>query len=615
MRSAPLISSFVLATLGACGPSSHVIEADASADAPDATQDPVRDASIDAPTTTEPACETPGVTETVPCGARGTTTRFCTVERTWAYGACIEAGECTPGEQRVASCGNCGSRTDTCGVTCMWQPALTCEGEGVCEAGTETRTNEGCAPGQTRAAQCNSSCALEPAGECAADACDSPGTVETVPCGSCGQMTRFCTVGREWTYGVCENEGECAPGTTGTAPCGACGTTAAFCSALCQWQPTGECTDQGACFPGETRTSTTGCTAGETRLLTCDDTCAFQSGACGASVCSPGQTSQETCGNCGVQDMICNAAGQWEPQGACQGQGQCAAGTSGTQTCGSCGTQTFSCDEQCGFTALGTCTGEVTCTAPAPTCLDATRLRVFTSAASCGTRTCVVGQTDVTCPSTCSAGACDRVRLVDGLGGPAGFGTSNLGLIDDGLSPPIDLTPIFPSGIALDDTVNQLWVSNNGTIYAEVASPAFYQFRSDYRQFAPWMGDVDNTDNPLPGAGVYWAFDAATHRFIATWNRVGRFRSDFATPNTFQAIITARPDVAPGDFDLEYRFSECGWWRLGNGLGAVMGWASGGVAHTHPSSETAEMLNLCTTSNVGTPGLWRWQFRGGTATF
>jgi hypothetical protein len=30
-----------------------------------------------------------------------------------------------------------------------------------------------------------------------------------------------------------------------------------------------------------------------------------------------------------------------------------------------------------------------------------------------------------------------------------------------------------------------------------------------------------------------------------------------------------------------------------------------------PGSGTMSVLNLCTTSNVGIPGLWRYQVRGG----
>src|SRR5688572_24495133 len=70
------------------------------------------------------SCDSPGATETLPCGLCGTTTRFCTAGRTWAYGACMgESGACEPGTTRTASCGNCGMVTERCGASCAWEAA------------------------------------------------------------------------------------------------------------------------------------------------------------------------------------------------------------------------------------------------------------------------------------------------------------------------------------------------------------------------------------------------------------------------------------------------------------------------------------------------------------
>ncbi|HEY8430579.1 MAG TPA: hypothetical protein VIL20_19500 [Sandaracinaceae bacterium] len=160
--------------------------------------------------------------------------------------------------------------------------------------------------------------------------CDAPGTVETVPCGRCGTVERFCTVEGTWSYGECTGEGECVAGTVETVPCGNCGSQMRRCTAACTWENVGGCTGEGECAPGTTTQSSEGCPAGHRRELTCDAACTFvPTSECTADACpTPGARETVPCGMCGTQERFCNASRVWE-YGTCFGEGECLPGTTG----------------------------------------------------------------------------------------------------------------------------------------------------------------------------------------------------------------------------------------------------------------------------------------------
>src|SRR5690606_29309840 len=113
-----------------CGSEAH--EVDASEPRVDAGRDAgarIDAGSVDAATdaTTPPdaglpePCETPSTVEDVACGDCGTTQRFCTSERVWAYGPCTDEGECAPGAERSdGACGSCGVQPERCSDACAW---------------------------------------------------------------------------------------------------------------------------------------------------------------------------------------------------------------------------------------------------------------------------------------------------------------------------------------------------------------------------------------------------------------------------------------------------------------------------------------------------------------
>ncbi|MCZ7680571.1 MAG: hypothetical protein M5U28_18120 [Sandaracinaceae bacterium] len=221
--------------------------------------------------------------------------------------------------------------------------------------------------------------------------CDAPGTIETVACGMCGTVDRFCGADMVWSYGVCGGEGECLAGTTDTTTCGDCGTQMRRCNASCAWESVGACTGEGECTPGAMTQSGDGCPAGQLRDVTCDETCTYvPTSACSAEACpTPGAIEMVPCGMmCGTRERFCNASHVWE-YGACGSEGVCVAGTSGTIPCGMCGTQAARCDASCAWVPVSgsTCTGEGVCS-------PGTRIRTATG--------CPSGQTHLMeCGATC----------------------------------------------------------------------------------------------------------------------------------------------------------------------------------------------------------------------
>ncbi len=193
-------------------------------------------------------------------------------------------------------------------------------------------------------------------------ACTTPGARESVACGNCGTLERFCTGALVWADGPCMGEGVCAPGTMDSVACGNCGTQASRCTAACTWEATGGCMGEGGCAPGTRTRSGDGCPAGSTREVLCSASCAFEpEGMCEMDSCpTPGAIERVGCGNCGTRQRFCTGARVWE-YGPCEMEGECAPGTMGTGPCGNCGTRASRCTAMCRWEGTGACMGEGEC--------------------------------------------------------------------------------------------------------------------------------------------------------------------------------------------------------------------------------------------------------------
>jgi hypothetical protein len=233
--------------------------------------------------------------------------------------------------------------------------------------------------------------------------------------------------------------------------------------------------------------------------------------------------------------------------------------------------------------------------------------------------------------------AAAQVSLDNTYGGTRGYGTDCLSPNDDGSSAIIDLLPAFPRGLRFfDRTHTSTYVNTNGNItfsgalgtYTPRAFPVANQ-----PMIAPYWGDVDirgascsgyggdlGCSNPSTN-GVWWHMEPGL--FVVTWDQVGYFLCHDDLKMSFQLILTAVEGCGgEGDFDVEFRFNRCEW-TTGDASGG-----SGGFGGTPaqagfdagnstdfveiPGSRTDSIHTImCTDSNVGLPGIWRFQIRSG----
>jgi len=219
--------------------------------------------------------------------------------------------------------------------------------------------------------------------------------------------------------------------------------------------------------------------------------------------------------------------------------------------------------------------------------------------------------------------------LINGLGGPAGFGEGVLAANDDGSSDAIDITSVFPDGLNFYGTVyEQIFVNNNGNVTLNSPQSTFTPFaitgNTSNPIFAPFFADVDTRGGPAfptPGGRsrgtnlVYWDLDTTRGIVTVTWDDVGYFSSHIDRLNAFQLRLISRGE---GNFDIEFRWEVIDWTtgdasEGSGGLGGTVaraGWSAGdgeNFVELPQSGDEAQMLAL-----EFNPGVLTFQVRDGT---
>ncbi|MBX3272872.1 MAG: hypothetical protein KF729_21600 [Sandaracinaceae bacterium] len=198
---------------------------------------------------------------------------------------------------------------------------------------------------------------------------------------------------------------------------------------------------------------------------------------------------------------------------------------------------------------------------------------------------------------------------------------------------------------------------------------------ADRPMIAPFWADVDirgtecrepdggtgvtgACQNPASN-GVWWHLDTVGRRVVVTWDRVGYYRCHVDRVMSFQLVLSPAPTSScaaggGGDFDVEFRFNRCEWntgdasggqnglprtaactrplpifpatCPIGNlpctggspgsctGVAAQSGFDAGNTrdfVEIMGSRTPTIHTTLCTMSNVGEPGVWRFQIRRG----
>ncbi len=239
-----------------------------------------------------------------------------------------------------------------------------------------------------------------------------------------------------------------------------------------------------------------------------------------------------------------------------------------------------------------------------------------------------------------NASVASAVPLLTGFGGPTGYGLPQncLHPNDDGSyagpppttgfpAVPVDISRAFPTGLNFfGNTYRAMYVNTNGNITFRGAlaqfTPAPFPVAMQ-PMIAPWWGDVDTRGGGQPSRNNI-CFYVEPNRVVVTWNNVGYYSSHDDRQNDFQLIMTTSNTCATtGDFDVEFRYNRCQWTTgdASGGTGGVggtpaqVGFDAGDLRNyvALPMSRSMAILDVCRNTNVpgGSPGLWRFQIRGG----
>jgi hypothetical protein len=224
---------------------------------------------------------------------------------------------------------------------------------------------------------------------------------------------------------------------------------------------------------------------------------------------------------------------------------------------------------------------------------------------------------------TVTRGAQAQATLLGGLGGPVGYGTDCVPACDDcswptGTTTGLALAPAFPNGLHFyGGTYQTTFVNNNGNISFQSPLGAFTPDAfpgAAQPMIAPFWADVDTrtSSNPAGTAcsnpttdGVWYSLKPG--QFVVTWDHVGYYDEHQTPSMTFQLILrsTACSSSSALDFDIEFRYAQCGW---------EAGEASGGAA-TGFCPNTDSGTGMCIPAQAGfdsaeSPDLDYWSLPG-----
>ncbi|MBT5083344.1 MAG: cadherin-like domain-containing protein, partial [Rhodospirillaceae bacterium] len=161
-------------------------------------------------------------------------------------------------------------------------------------------------------------------------------------------------------------------------------------------------------------------------------------------------------------------------------------------------------------------------------------------------------------------------RLVDGLGGEAGFGEQSVDRNDDGNSGQIDLSAVFESGLNFfGTTYTGLYINTNGNVSfgssVSQYTPSQIGAGISFPIIAPLWSDVDTrggTASATPGGNstgenlIWYDLDAVNGVFTVTWDDVGYFSRAAEPVNAYQLQLF---DRGGGDFDIVFRYEDINW--------------------------------------------------------
>ena len=192
--------------------------------------------------------------------------------------------------------------------------------------------------------------------------------------------------------------------------------------------------------------------------------------------------------------------------------------------------------------------------------------------------------------------------LINGLGGPSGYGTRVVTVGDDNSSGAVDITPVFgANGLNFyGNQIKRIFINNNGNITFNnplgTFTPTSIEAGNGTPIIAPFWADVDtrgNTGNISPGGTstganrVFWNTDPTNRVVTVTWNDVGFFPENSTKVNAFQLQLI---DSGNGNGFIVFRYEAVNW-TTGNFSGGTNG-LGGNVARAGFNTGTGTVIEL-----------------------
>ncbi len=208
----------------------------------------------------------------------------------------------------------------------------------------------------------------------------------------------------------------------------------------------------------------------------------------------------------------------------------------------------------------------------------------------------------------------------------AGFNGNTLSANDDGSTGLVGIGFTFNF---FGSTYSQLYVNNNGNVTFDASLATFTPFpllTTNRVIIAPFFADVDTLgvgSEPVTyGTGTFEGRAA----FGVNWLEVGYYEENVDKLNSFQLLLVDRSDIAAGDADIYFNYGQIQW-ETGDASSGVngLGGSSARVGYSNGDDTAFELAGsavngafldggpnaLITGSNIGEPGRYLFQVRGG----
>lgn len=187
----------------------------------------------------------------------------------------------------------------------------------------------------------------------------------------------------------------------------------------------------------------------------------------------------------------------------------------------------------------------------------------------------------------------------------------------------VSITGVFPHGITFGgNNYTSIYVGSNGYITFGHGNSSYSPQGIQAYTAGPIVAAQYDDLDPRKGGNVFFDQNTGSNYVVASWVAVYPYNSSVGggtgtTGVTFQ-IVLRKPgsysSSSPGNFQIEIRYNNIGWWKSGNNSAwPTAGWSAGNQTSYAllPHSGLSTFNQNQSNSNIGSAGVYRWDVTGG----